>query len=152
MHSYFGQCCREDCPLHERHGEGWRRKKDESGWAEHDVRISVPFKRDTTRARAHSARTQIRKFCGIVTCSEHWLSKLRLCHRTLHATREKTLVYHIWRFPVLTPGSWNFWASSTLNFNFVLANFFSRSLFVLALGVPVQIVTLLVERHGQGAG
>ena len=25
-------------------------------------------------------------------------------------------------------------------------------MFVLALGVPVQIVTLLVERHGQGAG
>ena len=33
-----------------------------SGWGEHDVRISVP-------------RTQIRKLCGIVTCSEHWLSK-----------------------------------------------------------------------------
>ena len=53
-----------------------------SGGSEHDVRISVPFTRDTTRAHAHSARTQCaNKFFGIVTCSKHWLSKLRLCQR-----------------------------------------------------------------------
>ena len=50
-----------------------------SGWGEHDVRISVPFMQDTMRACAHCARTQIRKLCGIITCSEHWLIKLRLC-------------------------------------------------------------------------
>ena len=54
-----------------------------SGWGKHDVHISIPFTRDTTHACACSARTQIRKLCGIVKCSEHWLSKLRLCQRTL---------------------------------------------------------------------
>ena len=35
---------------------------------------------------------------------------------------------------------------------YLLANFFPRSVFALALVVRVQIVTLLVERHGEGAG
>ena len=36
-----------------------------SGCGEHDIRISVPFMRDTTRARARKYRKDAR--CGIVT-------------------------------------------------------------------------------------
>ena len=38
-----------------------------SGWGEHDIRISVPFMRDTTRARAR----KYGKYAGLSPSSTH---------------------------------------------------------------------------------